>query len=214
MDTTTPPGAMEVKQGGRRQRKPQNNMSVTGQNRTAESGQGGQRQGEGGDNDSDDEEWKRADDKPFINRVKYFLGVKCQSTIWNDTDKVVYAILTDRTIETVYTNTTTMNMNPTIAGNSAGSAGGTHTNRDVRGPTPPQMSPIPARRNRRFNLDSSDYYLTYYTIASGRNVFHEVNVKVKRKNDYVIEPEYLDYEVELAPLLEEEITRLVLPNHA
>jgi hypothetical protein len=147
--------------------------------------------------------WKHTYAK-FINGFR----MKCQSTIYNETDKAVHAIVTSNIIGTTTTNTASAN----IGGNSLGSAGGTHTNQNNMGPTPPQMSPIPARQYRRFNLDSSDYYLTYYTIASGRNVYHEVNVKVEGKNDYVIEPEYLENHVTLSEG-DQRILSLVI-NHA
>lgn len=133
--------------------------------------------------------------------------MKCQSTIRNETDEVIYVIVTHRTMETVNTNATSAN----IARNTTGSAGVTHTNQHNMRPTPPQMTPILPRDYHTFNLESKDYYLTYYTkdFASSRNVYHEVNLRVKGKNDYMIKPHCLEHVVELEPRLAWEI--FVLP---
>jgi hypothetical protein len=214
MDTTTPPEATEVRQGqgGRRRRKSRREFNSKQHARdVAELKQGqGQGQGQGGDTSvCDNRDWEpaAAGNHPFINFLKHFFGMKCQSTIWNNTKVVVYAIVTDRTIEAANTRATSINLNPTLAGNSPGSAGGTNTKKDSKGPPPPQMKPIRPHKYCTFNLDSSDYYLTYYSKAldkdangelMARAVFHEVNSRVKGTNDYAILPEYLENHVDVS----------------
>eukprot|EP00984_Skeletonema_dohrnii_P027679 scaffold17319_cov169-Skeletonema_dohrnii-CCMP3373.AAC.1 len=123
--------------------------------------QGGQNQGEGGGKGKEP-----AGVKPFINLIKNF-------AIFNKTDKVVYVIVSDRTIQTNHNNAISIN----VGGNAAD---GTH------------MRPIGPHKNHTFNLESSDYYLTYFTEEAGMNAFHEINVEMKGKNDYIIEPKCLE----------------------
>jgi len=155
-----------------------------------------------------------ATDKSFLNDME----ANCQSTIWNETDKVVYVILSDRTIETLKSTSlsTDMSPSPTIAGNTlaSGSAGIADTKKD-RGPTPPQITPILPGESRTFNLESTYYYVTCYTKnASDRNVFHEVNKRVKGTDNYKIEPHYLEnflFVAELENLFGKEIFLLSVP---
>jgi len=157
-------------------------------------------------------------DKSFLNDN---MEANCQSTIWNETDKVAYVILSDRTIETLKSTSlsTDMSPSPTIAGNTlaSGSAGIPDTKKD-RGPNPPQITPILPCESRTFNLESTYYYVTCYTKnTSDRNVFHEVNKRVKGTDNYKIEPHCLEnclFVAELENLFGKEIFLLSVPAPA
>mmetsp|Transcript_4588 Transcript_4588/g.6831 ORF Transcript_4588/g.6831 Transcript_4588/m.6831 type:complete len:517 (+) Transcript_4588:138-1688(+) len=152
-------------------------------------------------------------DKSFPNDN---MEANCQSTIWNETDKVVYVILSDRTIETLKSTSSSTDMSPTIAGNTlaSGSVGIADTKKDM-GPTPPQITPILPCESRTFNLESTYYYVTCYTKnASDRNVFHEVNKRVKGTDNYKIEPHCLEnclFVAELENLFGKETFLLSVP---
>lgn len=97
--------------------------------------------------------FKSSLDNPKLNRIKHFLRMKCQSTIHNNADKAVYAVVvvTKKTIKT----TVTKNKNIKV-GLSPAEVGLEHTKQDEQGRTPPSITPIRKNNCHAFYLDSSD----------------------------------------------------------
>jgi len=197
MDTTTPPTADDVGQGGSSQRGTDppaaDDVGHCGSSqRGTDPGavQGGERQGEGEDDDTSggNNNNNRGWVTRFLRFVKFW---KKKATIRNKTDTVVYVIVSDRTIGEVKSTNLSAELTPKIAGNSLGKTGWSHTTQHNKGPTPGQMTMIPPLKSRTFNLESTYYYLTYYTRSSenGKNVrhFHGINLKWRGKDVYIIE---------------------------
>jgi len=197
MDTTTPPTADDVGQGGSSQRGTDppaaDDVGHCGSSqRGTDPGavQGGERQGEGEDDDTSggNNNNNRGWVTRFLRFVKFW---KKKATIRNKTDTVVYVIVSDRTIGEVKSTNLSAELTPKIAGNSLGKTGWSHTTQHNKGPTPGQMTMIPPLKSRTFNLESTYYYLTYYTRSSENGInfmdFHGMNLRWRGKDDYTIE---------------------------
>ena len=110
--------------------------------------------------------------------MKYLFGMKCQSTVHNNTKEVVFAMVTNKMIKTI----TTKSVDGKI-GFVNTEAGPKRMKQTEKGPTPPTIMPISSGKCHTFNLDSRNYYLTIYTkkftmeedvLLSPRRIFHQV----------------------------------------
>ncbi len=125
--------------------------------------------------------------------------MKCQSTVHNKTDEVVYVIVSSRIIGV--TTTAIKGVKTLFPTPAAITKVGLESEKQVKnGPTPVTIVHITPGLNHTFNLDSSSYYLTYCTKTETGVAFHLVNERVKGKNDYVITPNDLQqqFNIELA----------------
>ncbi len=147
--------------------------------------------------------------KPRINRIRHLLGLKCQSTVHNETDEVVYVIVSNRIMGSTSTTNTNGKIGtaPTAVIGTEGGLGLGIGKKVEKGPTPVTIVPIDRRRCHTFNLDRRSYYLTFCTEKENGMAFHVVNEKVKGCNDYVITSKDLQHHVnhELA----EEIMKMI-----
>ena len=133
--------------------------------------------------------------KPAVNSIRYCFGLKCQSTVHNGTDELVYAIISNRIMGTTSTTNTNGKVGTTSAAAVATEGGIGFEKKVEKGPTPATFVPIAPNCCHTFNLDSRSYYLTFCTVKETGKAFHVVNEKVPGYNDYVITSKDLQYYV-------------------
>lgn len=145
--------------------------------------------------------------KPRVNRIRHFFGLKCQSTVHNRTAEVVYAIVTNRIIETTNTTNTDgkVGTTPNAFVVAEGALG--FGKKVTKGPTPVTVVPIAPDNCHTFTLDRRSYYLTLCTEKETDMAFHLVHKKIQGYYDYFITSNSLKHHVnhELA----EEIMKMI-----